>query len=199
MTARRLLLATAGSLLIVAAAIVVAWSAVTTSTARLSASTSGSGSFSAGNVELTQAGSSVALLFDADGLYPGRVIASCVAIDYEGSIPARIRLHASKAGGTGLEDYVELRLWVRPAGECPETEEVQSPDQVSDLAIGEPRFQGFLGELWRTHGDFEQGLELQASAESGDRLVIEAEVELVDDEAAQGLVTEFTMVLEARP
>lgn len=236
MTDRRYVLTIAGTLLFLGAALLLLWSAVSTSTAQLTASTSGSGSFEAGTVDLAQPESTVALLFDADGLYPGLVLPSCVTIAYDGSVPASVRLHASSTGGTGLEDFVELRLRVRRTGSCPDE---AATDAAADPATGsvanaepaaepgivvepgpapEPTpdaggpealafadddpplvFDGLLGDLWRRHPDFADGLELIDRAEAGDRLVLEAEVELRADDDAQGRTSEFAIIIEARP
>ncbi len=217
MSARRLLLSVFGAALVLGAGVLLALRIVTTSTARLSASTSGSGTFEAGTVDLGQPESIVNLLFDADGLYPGIVVPSCVVIGYDGSIDADVRLHAASAGGTGLEDHVDLRLWLRRAGDCPDAAERADADEAigaaADLAgndatgdagsavedRGPPAFDGLLGDLWRSHPDYDLGLTLIDRAEAGDRLVLEAEVELRDDPAAQGRTSEFTITVEARP
>lgn len=245
MTARRTVAAVTGSVLIVMAGVVLLWSAVTTSTAQLSASTSGDGFFSAGTVELDQPETRVSLLFDADGLFPGKVVTSCVTLAYEGSIPADIRLHASRSGGTGLEDHVELRLSALPSGSCPNDDNGtsddpggigptdgnlpdaalpglvaeptpfdglggiagQAADETADETAGEataddgsvPVFVGLLGDLWRSHPDYGDGLVLLDGAEDGDRLVLGAEIEMVGGDEAQGLTTEFSIIIEARP
>jgi hypothetical protein len=236
MTARRMIVIVTSCALVVGAAFVLLWSVATTSTARLTASTSGSGSFSAGTVELEQPETSVALLFDADGLYPGRQVSSCVSIAYEGSVPADIRLHASWSGGTGLEEHVELRLTQSSSGTCDEagdeanSAESPSTDQVPDeltavdpipfeltavdpapeglapddpapegTAAAAPVYTGLLGELWRAHPDYDNGLVLVERAEQGDRLLLDAVVEMVGGDEAQGLTTEFAIIIEARP
>lgn len=198
MPRRRLIVPVAGSLLVVIAASTLVWSAVTTSSARLSASTSGSGFFSAGVVDLAQPESAVGLLFDADGLHPGESLWSCVVIGYEGSIPAAVRLHAVTTGGTGLERYVELRLWARvaPTSTCPEGD---PGPVVAQADRGSLVFDGLLADLWRSHPNYGSGLELISSAESDDRMVLVAEARLVDDQRAQGRSTEFNVVVEARP
>ncbi|MEM9561339.1 MAG: hypothetical protein AAGA93_01895 [Actinomycetota bacterium] len=193
MSVRRLLFSVLGAAIVLGAAGLLTLRAVTTSSARLSASTSGSGTFEAGTVDLAQPESIVNLLFDADGLYPGVVIPSCLVIGYDGSLDAGVRLHAANAGGDGLEDHVDLRLWLRRSGDCPDDAGQTAADR------GPPTFDGLLGDLWRTHPDYDRGLILIDQATAGDRLVLDAEVELRHDPDAQGRTTEFTITLEARP
>ena len=199
MTARRAATVVIASTLVVVAGFTLLWRAATTSTARLSASTSGSGSFVAGTVELDQPETVVALLFDADGLYPGRIVSSCVTLAYEGSLPADVRLHAARSGGTGLEDHVELRLAARRdtagSGACPVDGEPDRPVGP----VGDPVYSGLLGDLWRGHPDYASGLVLAEGSRRGDRLILDAEVEMVGGDEAQGLTTEFAIVVEARP
>jgi hypothetical protein len=193
MISRRFVLATAGSVLVIVAGLIVMWSSITTSTARLSASTGGSGFFSAGTVELDRPERTVALLFDADGLYPGQVVSSCVTIEYEGSLEADIRLHAARSGGTALEEHVVLRLWVDRGGSCPE------PLDGTVRPADRPAFDGLLGDLWRAHPDFAVGLPLLADAGAGDSFALWGEAVLTGGDEAQGLTTDFTVTIEARP
>jgi len=208
MTARRSVAIVIASALVLLAAFTLMWSVATTSTAQLSASTSGSGFFTAGTVELDQPETTVALLFDADGLYPGRTVSSCVNVAYEGSIPADIRLHASRSGGTGLENHVQLRL-TRTSRQTCEVDGPIVPDdgEVDDGEVDDGQvddgtsevFVGLLGELWLAHPDYGTGLVLLEGAERGDRLVLDAEIEMVGGDEAQGLTTEFAIIIEARP
>ena len=187
MSDRRAVLSLVGALVVLGAAAVVVWSVATTSSARVSASTGGEGFFSAGTVELTRHDSSVSLRIDADGLFPGAVVPGCLAVDYTGSIPAEIRLHGARTGGTGLARYVELRLRLRRSGSC---------DEAGTGAA--TVFSGGLAELWTAHPTYADGLDL-GSVVPGDRLVLEADLWLVDDDDAQGRTTEFLITVEARP
>ena len=110
------------------AAIVVAAKTVSTSSARVAASTSSDGFLTAGTVLLERADGSTSLFFDADDLYPGRVVAGCIALDYAGSVPAAIRLHGDPGVGTGLDAYVDLQLTTLSGDACPvEAELVDAP------------------------------------------------------------------------
>ncbi len=181
-------LRTVAAIGVLVAASVLVWSAVTSS-ARVSGSTSSQGFFEAGTVTLTRPGASAELLFDADGLYPGRVVDGCVEVRYEGSVPAELRLHAVRRGGSSLEDFVEIRaVFDRTSAGC------ASPSS-------DPRtvFEGRLADLWHRHPSFDQGIRLAQSIEAGELITLSARAEVVDDNAAQGRTTDFSIFVEARP
>ena len=179
----------AGVLIVVASIVVFVWSAVSTSSARVNATTSGNSFFTAGTIDLVQPDTAIELLFDADGLYPGGSTSGCVEIEYRGSIPVSVRLHADRVGGTGLESFIDLRIDdVTPDG-C----EVASPE--ADRTV----YDGRLARLWRTHSSYRDALELRGAMEPGDRMALLATAEVIDDNDAQGLTTEFTITVEARP
>ena len=100
------------------AAVIVLWSSIETSSARFEASTGSDGVFAAGSVVLERASTSSRLLFNADGLYPGAGRTGCVVLEYRGSLPASVRLHARLGGGTGLEEFIDLTLFVVPGDDC---------------------------------------------------------------------------------
>ncbi len=175
-----------GALVVLLAAGVVVWSAVTTSSARVAATTSGDGFFAAGEVELNQPDARVDLLFDADGLYPGREVTGCVLLAYDGSLPASVRLHGRRTSGTGLDEYVDLQVTL--GDDC----EGEAPDST-------PIFDGRLSSLWTSHGAYDRGVDVLPAARPGDRVAIWATAEVADDNRAQGLTTTFTLTVEARP
>lgn len=182
-----------GGAAFLAAAVVLVVSTVSTSSATLTASTTGSGTFSAAAVAIDRASDSVEVSFNADGLGPGVGVPGCIAFDYQGSVPAAVRLHAAVEGGTGLESYVDIRLTTRSAGTCEE-------DNAPQGTRGQVRvvYDGRLSDLVAAHPSFGDGLRLPRMA-NGDRLVLESTASLVDDNDAQGLTTVFTMTVEARP
>ena len=100
---------------VIAAGVLLVWSAISTSSAKVVASTSGTSFFTAGTVALTQPDTVVELLFDADGLYPEISISGCVEIEYSGSVPAAVRLHGQPLGGSGLESFVDFEVRERSA------------------------------------------------------------------------------------
>ena len=179
----------AAAVIVVISIAVFVWNAVATSTARVTATTSGNSFFSAGTIDLVQPDTAVELLFDADGLYPGRTTSGCVEIEYRGSIPASVRLHADRVGGTGLESFIDLRIIdITPAG-C----------AAADADSGRPVYDGRLDRLWRVHPNYRTALVLREAMQPGDRIALFATASVVDDNAAQGLTTEFTITVEARP
>ncbi len=89
------------------------WSA---SGAAFSATTSTPASaWAAGSVRLTDDDGGTAL-FTAAGLKPGQTIVNCIKATYAGSVPAAVRLYATRAGetsgsgGTGLLPFVHLTV-----------------------------------------------------------------------------------------
>jgi len=172
----------------VAAAIFI-WSAVRTSTARVAATTDNQSLFSAGTLTLDRPDGRASLLLNADGLYPGLEVDGCVEIAYDGSVPAALRLHGDAAGGSNLEDFVDIVIERSPLG-----------GSCSSFGLpGRPVYDGRLGQLWRRHPDYAQGITLSPQATAGSRLALRARATVVDDNDAQGRSTEFLLTVEVRP
>ncbi len=180
-------------LVVLLAAAALVFSGIRTSQAEVMASTSSSGLFSAGTVELDQAGQSVQLLFDQEGLTPGAQVDACVEIVYQGSISADIRFHGRSAGGTGLDDYMEFTVWTTDQP-CPSA----SGRLPAGLAQTEPLFDDVLGQLWQVHGDYDNGIPL-ARLEVGEQVTLAARAELQDNQQASGLYADFALIVEGRP
>lgn len=178
--------------LLVAVAVVVI-NAVSTTSARVAASTSSDAFLTAGTVVLGRSDDSASLLFDADDLFPGREVRGCAVLEYAGSVPAVVRMHADGGNGTGLDEYVDLRLAVVPGDDCPTSDQ--------PLVDREPRalYSGRLDSLWMEHPTYATGVTVATSMAPGDRLVLEAVAVVVDDNRAAGLTTEFVFTFEARP
>lgn len=183
------------AIVLIAAVVVVVAQTVATSSARVAASTSTDGFLTSGTVVIDRADASASLLFDADDLYPGRVVAGCVVVDYAGSVPADIRLRGERVGGDGLDDFIELSLTTLPGGECP-TDEIGDP---ADDDAGRRMFGGRLSELWTKHSTYATGIAVAADVNPGDRLAVRAVAVVVDDNRAAGLTTDFVVTLEGRP
>ncbi len=175
-----------GGIVVMAAALVLLVSGLQTSQAEVTASTSSSGLFSAGSVQLEQVSQAVELLFDEDLLYPGVSADACVEVMYSGSIPAEIRVFAKPQGGTGLDQFIRFELWATDQP-CP-----------ADTALDTPVFDETLRNLWQDHGDYDRGIVL-GPVESGGTRTLAARAELLDEPEAAGLYTDFAIVVEARP
>ncbi len=174
--------------IVLAAVVIVIVSAIRTSSARIAASTSGTAVVGAATIELAD-GDSERLLLDADDLYPGRVVGGCLEIDYRGSVPVDLRLHAEFTGGSGLDRYVELALDRVPSSRC-------GAGAVGERAV---IWAGRLSAL-RERSSYPDGLNLTPHpVEDGDRLAVEISARVVDDDRAQGRDTEFSFTIEARP
>ncbi len=182
---RRRLLEGAGAAAVLIAAALVVWSAAVTSTARVRASTGTLGLLTAGDISLTKVRPEARLVLEADGLFPGVTTANCMEVDYGGTLPSSVRLHGAIVGGTGLDGFTELTLAVGPGCDTGQP--------------APPLFDGTLADLAATHPDYGRGLVLDPQARPGQRLALWAEATIVDDDRAQGLTTEFQIVMEARP
>jgi len=195
-----------GAVALVASIAVIVVSGVSTSSARIAGTTEADGFLSAGTVVVSQATDDTALLFDADGLYPGAEITGCVAIRYEGSVPAALRLTASLDDGSGLDRFIEIRLIEKRTGACPDADATAS-ETATDTATRDPGagtggrvlYDGNLRAFWQTNRSYSTGLEIAGSMTAGDIVVVEATVTVVDDNRAAGLDTEVTFVFESRP
>lgn len=173
---------------------IVVGSAVSTSSARIAATTSSDGLLGAATIALAQPDSAVELLLDADGLFPGVAVEGCVVVEYTGTVPVTLRLHGSRSESSNLDEYVDIELRRLDTDTC--------PTSVSDAApatAGTEVFSGRLSRLWQLHGSYSRGVDLVPTMESGDRIAVAATASVVDDNRAQGRTTDFTLTIEARP
>jgi hypothetical protein len=172
---------------------VVAYSAIETSGARVAASTSTEGLLSAGSVVISRPEEPTALFFDADELYPGAEVRGCVVLRYDGTADATLRISAQPEGGSGLDEYIDLRLVALADNACPDDGEVADTTDARDV------YDGQLDDFWKQHRDFATGLDLGPAMSMGDDIAIEATVVVVDDNRAGGLDTVLSFTIEARP
>ncbi len=172
--------------LVLAAAAALVIGGIQTSLAEVTASTSSTGLFSAGSIELEQVGAPVELLFDEDRLYPGLTVEACVEVVYRGSVPAELRVYAQPLGGTGLDEFIKFDLWTgnRP---CP-----------GGGPVGRALFGETLRDFWQQHGDYGVGVVL-GDVEMDETVTMIARAELMDVAEAAGRYTDFAVVVEARP
>lgn len=168
-----------------------AWSVLTTSQGKVTALTANRGNlFRTGTIDI-DTDAPAQLLFDVDGLYPGTVLESCITVSYVGSIPGiGVRLHARMAGGTGLETFVLTSVQLGRGG---------GDGSCAGFTPARSMFDGTLAELAAAHPDYDDGAELWADAQPGDQAVVRVTAQLADDNAAQGLTTDFFVTVEARP
>lgn len=184
---------------VLGAAAALTWSALATTSARFAGTTQARSLFEAADIELRLgdaatadggSGPSAAVQIAADELYPGLVIERCLPVTYRGSLDeVTVRLHAERAGGTGLERHVEAVL-VAGTG---------AGADCADFRAARELYRGTLDALWAQHGSFERGLALLDEGVDGESVTVRVELGVVGDNAAQGLESAFWLVIEARP
>jgi hypothetical protein len=192
------------AVLVLACAVALGYSVFSTSQARVSATTENTSSvFGTVDIELivqpedggTEPASSQ-LLFDATGLYPGKVVTSCVALTARSDLPLDIRLHGRREGGSGLDEFVELTVEAGVGG---------ATGDCGGFSTTATIFEGRLVAMWRDHPTFEAGVPIAETDTDGDgtgvdlTLTLRATATVVDDNAAMGRDTTFWMTVEARP
>ena len=183
-----------GGVAILLAAGAVALTAISTASASFAGSTSSEDSlFEAAAVDLSVTdgdGSSSRLAIEAEGLYPGLVIQRCLIVGYRGSLDdVPIRLHGESGDSSGLEQYLRTTIQAG-SGSSPACDDFKPEQGV---------FSGTLAEFWQDHATFASGVELMSSASDGDTITVRFATEIDDDDQAQGLITTFAIVFEARP
>lgn len=184
---------------VLAAAGTLVWSSVATTSARFAATTEARSLFEAADIELRLgdatsaepgAAASAAVQIEAAQLAPGVTVERCLPITYRGSLDdVRVRLHAERAGGSGLERYVQAVL-IAGTGTGPD---------CGDFGAAREVYRGTLEALWASHGSFEEGIALLDGAADGTSLTVRVELAVVGGNEAQGLDSAFWLVLEARP
>lgn len=183
------------AIVVVLAAGAVAFSTVTTASARFAASTGNESSlFEAAAIDLVvdngEDGAAARLLVDADGLYPGLLVDRCLLVTHRGSLDAvDVRFHVAPGDETELAPFLQTRVEI---GEGADPE-------CSDFEPVEAIFAGSLSQLLAEHGSFSDGVELMSDAGDGDSVAMRISFEVVSDDRAQGLTTGFMATLEARP
>lgn len=186
--------ATVLAVVVLISAAVFAYSVIETSTARISASTTSAANFSSGSLELTATVQSADFLFDVNGLYPGLVVSGCLDVSYEGSWDVPLRVHGQLDSTSGLEEYVTFSLQRSPIGAtCEDWDDDGNDDTASAV------FAGTLDDFLTQHTSWDRGAIVEPRLASSSTIALVATAELVDDNAAQGKATNFTITVEARP
>jgi hypothetical protein len=172
----------------------VVLSGLTTARGRIAASTGTQSLLTAGQIDLViESGSDGAvqqLLFDEDGLYPGKVLHRCLVVSYRGSIDsAAIRLYGHETGGTGLSAYLDMTI-ERGSGTDP---------ACRDFAGMSTMYSGRLDTLLTEHSTFATGLRVAEPAFADQTTTLRVRIEVVDDNDAQDRTTRFMVLFEVRP
>lgn len=79
------------------------WSAFSSTTSN------DSNDFATGSVTLSDNDSGGAM-FDLTGAGPGSTMSKCIQVSYTGSLTSSVRLYGAVAGGTGLNQYLDLKV-----------------------------------------------------------------------------------------
>jgi predicted ribosomally synthesized peptide with SipW-like signal peptide len=79
------------------------WSAFSSTTSN------DSNDFATGSVTLTDNDSDAAM-FNLSNAVPGDTVSKCIRVSYTGSLTSSVRLYGSVAGGTGLNQYLDLKV-----------------------------------------------------------------------------------------
>ncbi len=72
-------------------------------------SANGGNSFTAGTVTIGDDDGGTAMFSALTGVKPGDSFTRCIVVTYDGSLPARVRMHGT-TGGSGLDQYLSLTV-----------------------------------------------------------------------------------------
>jgi hypothetical protein len=128
-----------------------------------------------------------AALFSATGLAPGHPVSGCINVAYEADGYAAFRLHG-QAEGSGLARSLSLLV------------EAGSGSRFGDCTgfRGDVVYNGTLAEFSARHGDFAEGVDLDAPLDGTSRS-FRITAEVLDDDSVQGTDAVATFTWEARP
>lgn len=131
--------------------------------------------FSAGDVVLSDddAGS---VLFDIANLAPGDARTRCIAVDYNGSLTADVRLYG-EVGGNGLAGFLDVDIEAGSGG---------GTTSCSGFVPSTTLFSGTLAEFGAAHTGYTNGLGGFTGATDPASRTYRVTVVLRDDNAAQG-------------
>lgn len=158
------------------------------SQAAFSAATENTGnSWAAGTVAITDndAGSA---LFNVSGLVPGDTQTKCIAVTYNGSEAAAVKLYARIDGGTGLGDYLNLQVTRGTGGDA----------SCTGFTAGENVYTGTLSNMASTNTSFATGAGTWAPTGPAQTATYRLTYTLQDDNNAQGKNVQSTFTWEAQ-
>lgn len=158
-----------------------------TSGAQFTASTSNSSNqFWAGSIDVTTNLAQPVLLTSA-GIYPGLEISECMEVSYVGTIEGVSTRMYARVGEGDLSEFLNIAI--------------ERADSSVPCAEFEPTSQVFEGTLAAYAGryhDFASGYDLNLG-NPGETATLRIVATVADDNAAQGLSTDFSFFLEGRP
>lgn len=150
----------------------------------------GGNSLAAGDVVLSDddAGSA---MFTLSNMKPGTTATECVLVSYSGSLDASVKLYASIAGGSGLEEFVDLSVYRGAGGDS---------SGCGAFVSAETVFTGTLKGFTDTHTSFATGAGTWTPAGGApvDGMTYKFVVTLEDNNSAQGLTSSQTFTWEAQ-
>lgn len=138
---------------------------------------------------------------DLENAAPGDRTEACVRVSYAGTLPAQVRMYGSTSG-TGLDPYLLMTVTrgILPPGEGGSCEGFASdPEDHAGLGPGII----YQGQLSAFPSEWSSGVTDPSAAapevwSDGEERAYRVEIELQDDQAAQGLVAGHTFLWEAR-
>ncbi len=173
----------------VVALIVAGGFALTTSTARVSATTENESNLWTSAAIEVDADAPAGLLLEGTNLFPGQAVSGCAEVTYTGTAPGlTLRLHGEGSPG-GLAPFVTLVLEIGTGtrGGC------------TDFVPTRTVYSGSLENLLQNHGANDEGIAVISTVEQNSTVMVRGTATISDDNAAQGLETDFQLVFEVRP
>lgn len=163
--------------------------ALSTSTARVSATTENQSNLWTSAAIEVDADAPAGLLLEGSNLFPGQAVSGCAEVTYTGSAPGlTLRLHGEGSPG-GLAPFVTLTLEVGTG----------SPGGCADFVPTRAVYQGSLANLLQNHGSNGEGIAVISTVEKNSTVMVRGTATISDDNDAQGLETDFQLVFEVRP
>lgn len=155
--------------------------------------TNSGNTFEAGSIELTGSVDRGSALFDLDGLKPGSTASRCVKVSYgsSGGLASTVRLYGTTSGA--LAPHLKLKV---TRGSFPGAPPAGGACTGFVPGGGAALFDGTLAAF---PGDYAGGVpDSDSSWTDGESAVYRIDVELADDDDAQGAAATHELVFEAR-
>jgi hypothetical protein len=149
--------------------------------------------FEAGSITLTGSVDQASALFDLHGLKPGAAASRCIKVTYAstGALAASLKLHGTTTGTLG--PYLKLKV---SRGSFPGAPPAGGACTGFAAAPATPLYDGVLASF---PSSYATGLaDTDGAWTDGESAVYKIDVELADDDAAQGRSATHEFVFEAR-